>query len=162
MKINKVTKLSMPPEPLETVEQQIFINLVNAHKRRYPELWLLYAIPNGGNRSVTEALRLKREGVKCGIPDICLPVARGGYHAWYGELKRKRSGHLSDDQQEVIEALRIQGHWAGWHRGADEMFADLIWYLSLPATKPDTGLLDAIRPERNRRPIIHRSEVSAK
>ena len=157
MRVHHITNIV---EPLETVEQQIFVNLVNAHKFKYPELWLLYAIPNGGNRSVTEALRLKREGVKCGIPDICLPVARGGYFAWYGELKRKKSGSLSNDQQEVIESLRVNGHWAAWHRGADEMFADLLWYLSLPATQITGESLNSLRPERNRRALINRKEVN--
>ena len=30
---------------------------------------------------------MKRQGVKAGVPDICLPVARNGYHGLYIELK---------------------------------------------------------------------------
>ncbi|MGN6347077.1 MAG: VRR-NUC domain-containing protein [Candidatus Nitrosocosmicus sp.] len=33
----------------------------------------LFAIPNGGNRSITEAIRLKKEGVKKGVSDLFFP-----------------------------------------------------------------------------------------
>ena len=56
---------------------------------RWPELALMFAIPNGGKRHVAVARKLKAEGVKAGVPDICLPVARGPWHALYIELKHK-------------------------------------------------------------------------
>ena len=42
-----------------------------------PELALLFAVPNGGRRDKVTAGRLKAEGVKAGVLDIWLPVARG-------------------------------------------------------------------------------------
>lgn len=54
---------------------------------RRPELALLFAIPNGGKRHVAVARKLKAEGVKAGVPDICLPVARFPWRALYIELK---------------------------------------------------------------------------
>ena len=45
---------------------------------KHPALALLYAIPNGGHRHKAVAARMKAEGVKAGVPDLCLPVARGG------------------------------------------------------------------------------------
>lgn len=59
----------------------------NAGKRAPLELALLHHIPNGGARSKATAGRLKAEGVKAGIPDICLPVPKNGYGALYIELK---------------------------------------------------------------------------
>ena len=53
----------------------------------YPELALLFAIPNGGKRNAAEAAHLKRQGVKAGVPDLCLAVPRGAYHGLYIELK---------------------------------------------------------------------------
>jgi len=50
-------------------------------RRRLPELNLLFAIPNGG----------KAEGVKAGVPDICLPVARGEFHGLFIEMKAGRN-----------------------------------------------------------------------
>lgn len=43
-----------------------------------PELKLLYHVPNGGKRDKRTATALRRQGVKAGVPDLCLPVARGG------------------------------------------------------------------------------------
>lgn len=38
-------------------------------------------------RDKATAVALKRQGVKAGVPDICLPVARNGYHGLHIELK---------------------------------------------------------------------------
>lgn len=54
---------------------------------KYPCLALLHHIPNGGSRNQLEARNLKLQGVKSGVPDICLPVPRGKYHGLYIEMK---------------------------------------------------------------------------
>jgi len=75
----------MPPS--ESNEQIALFQWVSYQLKRYPELELLYHIPNGGHRYATTAKRLKAEGVKAGVPDLCLPVARGGYYGLYIEMK---------------------------------------------------------------------------
>ena len=45
-----------------------------------------------------------------GVPDLCLPVARGGYHGLYMEVK-KASGHVRADQWEFMSALCKQGYF---------------------------------------------------
>ena len=62
----------------ESQEQQALFSWAEYAKGLHPELGLLYHIPNGGKRDKLEAARLKLEGVKAGVPDLCLPVARGG------------------------------------------------------------------------------------
>ena len=54
---------------------------------RYQNLDLLYAIPNGGHRHISVAKKLKAEGVKAGVPDLCLPVPSGEFHGLYIEMK---------------------------------------------------------------------------
>ena len=78
---------------------------------RHPELALMYAIPNGGHRHKAVAGRMKAEGVKAGVPDICLPVARGGYHGLYIELKHGRN-KATHEQRQWIEALLSAGYFA--------------------------------------------------
>jgi len=75
------------PEQKESDHQIALFQWVSYQLKRYPELELLYHIPNGGYRYKTTARRLKAEGVKAGVPDICLPVPRGGYHGLYIEMK---------------------------------------------------------------------------
>jgi len=56
---------------------------------KWPELILFHAIPNGGDRDIRVAVKLRAEGVKSGVPDMMLPVASGGFHGLYIELKVK-------------------------------------------------------------------------
>lgn len=74
-----------------------------------PELKWMYAIPNGGERNVAVAGRLKAEGVKSGVSDVCLPIARGGYHGLYIEMK-KPGGKESEQQKEFGVFLWTQGY----------------------------------------------------
>lgn len=90
---------------------------------------LLYHIPNGGSRGKAEAGRFKAEGVKSGVPDICLPVARGEYHGLYIELKRRQGGRLSVNQRIWIDELIKQRYRAvvcyGWEQAANEIVSYL-------------------------------------
>jgi hypothetical protein len=67
-----------------------------------------------------EAMKFKRLGVKAGIPDICIPVARSPYHGLYCELKRRSGGKVSDHQTYWLEELRLQGYYVFVANGADE------------------------------------------
>jgi len=78
---------------------------------RWPELALMFAIPNGGKRHVAVARKLKAEGVKAGVPDICLPVARGRCNALYIELKHGRN-KTTPAQRRWLEALTQAGNRA--------------------------------------------------
>lgn len=69
-----------------------------------------FAVPNGGYKlSPIMASRLHRTGTKAGVPDVLLPIAAGGYHGLWLELKAI-GGRLSEAQQEVIAMLRGQGY----------------------------------------------------
>ena len=77
---------------------------------KYPELRLMHAIPNGGLRNPVVASKLKAEGVKAGVPDIFLPVAKGGYHGLFIEMKRVKGWKLSAVQNQWIADLLRQGY----------------------------------------------------
>jgi hypothetical protein len=74
-----------------------------------PRLLLLFAVPNGGHRDKRTAARLSAEGVKPGVPDVCLPVAVGKYPGLWLELKAGKN-KPSDLQEGWILRLRAQGH----------------------------------------------------
>ena len=99
-------------------------------RRQWPELALLHHIPNGGTRDAVEAKHLKQQGVKSGVPDLCLPVPRGQYHGLYIEMKTE-SGHTSDEQEWWGDRLQTQGYvWRCCH-GWQAAVAVLEWYLQL-------------------------------
>lgn len=90
---------------------QVALFMWAAHQfQQYPELKWMYAIPNGGERNVAVAGRLRAEGVKSGVSDICLPVARGGFHGLYIEMK-KPGGKESANQKEFGAFVQTQGYW---------------------------------------------------
>ena len=108
--------------PTESEEQVTLFSWARLKEGKYPELRLLYHIPNGGSRNQIEAKHLKAQGVKSGVPDLCLPVARGLWHGLYIEMKRQKGGRVSDAQRRWLEDLERQGYRAevacGWKEAA--------------------------------------------
>lgn len=98
---------------------------------RMPELQLLYHIPNEGSGSAWQGVKRKAEGLLPAMPDYCLPVSNGSYHAWYGELKRLGET-WGEGQQEMAMRLRDQGNWACLCVGAQAMITSLETYLGVP------------------------------
>ena len=105
----------------EATEQERVINWATFYAKDFPELDLLHHIPNGGSRNQLEAANLKRQGVKAGVPDICLPVARNGYHGLYIELKAGKN-KATKNQEKWQVFLNDQGYYAvicyGWREAA--------------------------------------------
>lgn len=118
--------------PLEADEQTALFRWAAYSAAKYPALRLMFAIPNGGSRHPAEAAHMKAQGVKPGVPDICLPVPVGRYAALYIELKRKKGGRVSDEQRGWIEALNRAGNRAVVCRGWDEAREEIVRYLGAP------------------------------
>lgn len=101
-----------------------------------PELALMFAIPNGGKRSIGTARKLKAEGVKAGVPDIFLPVARHGYNGLFIEMKSK-GGKCSAEQKRFQDAVSYVGYLCAVCYSADEAAKFIDGYLTkaaLPAS----------------------------
>lgn len=124
-----------PVIPLEEIEQEHVFLWASMEERAYPELAMLYAIPNGGKRAIKTAVALKKQGVKRGVPDMCLPVPRGGFNGLYIELKRVKGGTVSDEQREWMAALNTQGYKAIICHGAEEAIEQIRGYLCHTSTK---------------------------
>lgn len=111
--------------PTESQEQRALFCWAAYQQPRHPELRLMYHVPNEGKRTGATGARMRAEGLRPGVPDICLPVARGGYHALYIELKRLRGGRLSEDQRAWLSALSTAGNKAvvcrGWEAARKEI-----------------------------------------
>lgn len=115
--------------PSEHDEQAALFQLAALEQAKLPDLDMLFAIPNGGARHKGVAGKLKAEGVKRGVPDVCLPVARCGYHGLYVEMKRQAGGELSPAQREWIRRLRANGYAVAVAHGVDQAWECIRAYL---------------------------------
>lgn len=118
----------------ESAIQQAIVKAAKRWKARESDpairtaLDLLHAIPNGGSRHPGEAMRLKLEGVRPGIPDLLLPWPVEPYAGLYLEVKTTK-GRLSKVQASTIEALRSVGYAVAVVRTEGEALAAIRGYM---------------------------------
>ena len=124
--------------PTEHEEQVQIFRWADLYSTEFPALKMLYAIPNGSYKSKQSARKFAAEGLKSGVPDICLPVpsADGKYHALYIELKKQKGGKVSEQQMEWIGALQFYSNFAVVCRGADEAIDTIMSYLDMDIQIP--------------------------
>lgn len=115
--------------PTETQDQKLLFEWARLQKGAYPELECMFHIPNEGKRTEKAGAQLKAAGLSSGVPDICLPVARHGYHALFIELKRQKGGTLSKNQRIWLQRLCKAGNLAVRCNGFDEAKAVIVRYL---------------------------------
>ena len=115
----------------EATEQEAVIEWCGWMERQHPELKLLYHIPNGGSRNKIEAANLKRQGVKAGVPDLCLPVPMNGFHGLYIEMKYGKN-KTTETQEEWLKELKEQGYFTAVCYGAEQAKWTIARYLEFP------------------------------
>lgn len=93
------SKMSRPSEHMEQVR------FVSWFKKNYEDKgYLIYAVPNGGHRSKSEAGKLKAEGVRRGVSDMHIPALK----LWI-ELKRDDKEKPTDEQVAWGEHVKSLG-----------------------------------------------------
>lgn len=105
------------PIPSEQNEQICLFRWAAYESGRWPELKMMYHIPNEGKRTKMTGGILRMEGLKEGFPDIGLPVARGESHGLYIEMKRLSGNGPTEAQEGWMKALSAQGYAVCWCRG---------------------------------------------
>ena len=117
---------------LEHAEQVSLMQWWSLQCRRFgiPEQ-LLFAIPNGGQRNIITAKRMKDEGVRAGIPDLFLAVPRGKFHGLFVEMKKTRGGVVSDAQKACMQMLSENGYCVTVCHGFIEAKTAITRYLDL-------------------------------
>lgn len=114
----------------EATEQEHVIEWCMYRKNAYPELELIFHVPNGGSRNKLEASNLKRQGVKAGVPDLVLPVSRGMYHGMFLEMKFG-TNKVQQSQKKWLEELKKQGYYTVVCYGAENAVKVIEEYLNL-------------------------------
>lgn len=92
----------------------------------------MHAIPNGGERTKSQAARMVAEGVKSGISDISIPQACHGYSGFYLEMKREDGGGGESKNQIAFgEYVVTQNFFYRCCNGWEEAVRYIKWYLNL-------------------------------
>lgn len=118
-----------------TEDQEQITVMSWAHRVKFKDGRLsdyLFHIPNGGSRNIIEATKLKKMGVKAGVPDLQLIVPNGQVHGLWIELKAQK-GKLQPSQKIMIQRLEAQGYMCKVCFGADEAISEIKKYLMLEA-----------------------------
>lgn len=129
----------------EDTEQMGVIDWANWNLQRFPELKMLYHVPNGGKRNPAEAARFKAMGVKAGVPDLCLPVPMNGYAGLYIEMKYSNNKPTAA-QKEWIKNLKEYGYKVTVCYGGTEATAELEAYLQGSRTIPTDPMNENCKP----------------
>lgn len=97
----------------------------------------LYSVPNGGKRDKSVARRMKRTGLRAGVPDVKLACTNTIFSGLYIELKlekykNRKNGGCSDEQLRWHERLRNENYSVkvcyGWLDAANA----ICEYLAIP------------------------------
>jgi hypothetical protein len=130
----EIARRSAMPKKRDNGEQKLQIATVNWFRTALPDV-LVFAVPNGGDRSVIEAALLKKMGVAAGVSDLLLfwtgwkqledlyKVTKWPYHAAI-ELKNPSGrGILSDSQKGFSEKWTKRGGLFACCKNGDEIEA---------------------------------------
>lgn len=100
-------------KPRSEPEHDLQVDCVRWFSLQYPSLrGRLFAVPNGGHRSKTEAARLKAEGVVAGVSDLILLKSNHQYGALLIEMKTTaRNSRQSDRQKEWQKTITSLGEY---------------------------------------------------
>jgi len=89
---------------------------------------IAFAVPNGGQRNIREAVRFKREGVKAGVADIIILRPNKSKHGLLIELKTK-IGRQSPEQKEFQKNVERWNYQYSICRSLDEFMKCVSDYI---------------------------------
>ena len=114
------------------LEHDIQVACVQWFRLQYPQA-LIWATPNGGQRNVVVAKKLKDEGVLAGVPDLQIPEPRGEYSGLFIEMKSGRNKPTSE-QIDMMNRLRDRKFKCVVCWSFDEFMREVKKYLQVEQT----------------------------
>lgn len=99
----------------------------------YKSLHKIYSNPNqgyGGDDAKRRGRKMKAEGARAGVLDLFLPVARGGYHGAYIELKIG-DNDLSPEQTAFVKDMITEGYKCAMCKSLEQFQNFIKFYYSL-------------------------------
>ena len=115
---------------MKNKESELQILCINWFRLAFPQYkMLLFSIPNGGHRNLLTAVRMKREGVISGVPDLFLSLPRNGFHGMYIEMKYGK-GKLSANQEAFIAEVSKHNYKVEVINSLDKFVREVTQYLN--------------------------------
>jgi hypothetical protein len=107
------------------------------HEIRYPELAMLFAVPNAGKRSIGAARYYLAEGLKSGVPDLILPIPElsiDDNKQYCGLVIEMKDGKnkTTENQDWWLQHLARYGWKTAVHYSANAAIKEICDYLKLP------------------------------
>lgn len=96
----------------------------------HPDLWVVFAIPNGGVRNKVTAAKLKREGVTAGVWDIFVPIPAAAFHGLFIEMKFGKN-KLTQSQIKFGKQMVENGYKCLVCYNAIEAYNAIVKYLDI-------------------------------
>ncbi len=114
---------------MKTAEHDLQVGCVTWFRCRFPQyLYLLFAVPNGGQRNVAVAGKLKAEGVLAGVADLLLLIPNEEYHGLCVELKAIK-GRQTEKQSNWQQEVEKQGYRYVVCRSIEDFIKEIERYL---------------------------------
>ena len=109
-------------------EQRSLFQMAEWQRTAYPQTQLMYAVPNAGKRSHYQGARMKAEGLRAGVPDICLPWANG-YHAGLIIEMKFGKNKPTQNQKWWLSRLAVAGYRTAVCYSMEEAWETITEYL---------------------------------
>jgi hypothetical protein len=92
-------------------DQQIaLVDFLGMIERRVPDVRWVFHVPNGGRRDAVTGARMKRAGVRRGVPDLLLPIrSADGVHIGLAIEMKHGKNRTTIEQREWLVMLSSQG-----------------------------------------------------
>lgn len=129
-KTQRIKSDALADNPLEHWEQVQVCNWLDKYGIAY------HAIPNGGNRSIVEAQKLKDEGVTAGVYDLFIMEPRNGFCGMYLEMKRLKGSSTSPEQRAFGLLASQKGYYCVVCKGHENALNALRCYLDIENELP--------------------------
>ena len=97
-----------PKRILGMTESEIQTRVVQFVRTFYPNT-LIFSIPNGAHTTTKNRVRLSKEGLLAGAPDLAIMEPRHGFHGLFIELKTE-DGVVSTAQNDVMQQLHQRNY----------------------------------------------------
>lgn len=119
--------------PSEFSEQCAVIQWSMYRRRKYSQLKFLHCSLNGVRLTPAQSKKMKASGMVAGVADLFLPAKSfdGQFCGLYIEMKKRKGGVISADQQIFADFVLAQGYEHKFCFGADQAIKLIKNYLGM-------------------------------